>query len=115
MVTSAEAEDKVRAAAKSAPPPGKYTCGVFLRGNFTFTQHITPAAESDDSSVAGTGRSHYDAAKKRLLFDSGKFQSLFGSYEPTAGYPMFRLTSRDDMKESEYTRGWRSQVCSGKY
>ena len=115
MVTSAEAEDKVRAAAKSAPPPGKYTCGVFLSGSFTFTQYITPAAESDDSSVAGTGRSHYDAAKKRLLFDSGKFQSLFGSYEPMAGYPMFRLTSRDDMKESEYTRGWRSQVCSGKY
>ncbi len=115
MVTSAEAENKASAAAKSPPPPGKYTCGVFLSGNFTFTQYVTLTAGSYDSSVAGTGRSHYDVAKKRLLFDSGKFQSLFGSYEPTAGYPMFRLTSRDDMKESEYTLSWRSQVCSGKY
>ena len=54
-------------------------------------------------------------AKKRLRFDGRKFQALFGSYEPTSGYLMFRLTSRKDMKVSEYTRAWRSQVCSGKY
>ena len=115
MVTSAEAEDKLAAAAKSAPPLGKYTCGVFLGGQFTFTQSVTLSASSYDSSMAGAGRYHYDLANKRLLFDSGKFQSLFGGYEPQASYPMFRLSSRSDMKASDYTRSWRSQVCSGKY
>jgi len=115
MVTSAETEDKVKAAAKRAPPPGKYTCGVFLSGNFTFTQYVTLTAGSYDSSIAGNGRQHYDVAQKRLLFDSGKFRAFFGSYEPTSGYPMFRLMSREDIKESEHTRAWRSQVCSGKY
>ena len=115
MITSAETEDKVKTAAKSAPPLGKYTCGVFLSGNFTFTQYVTLTSGSYDSSVAGSGGYHYEVASKRLLFDGGKFQTLFGSYEPAAGYPMFRLTSWADMKESEYTRSWRSQVCSGKY
>ena len=115
MVKSAEAEGKATAAAKNPPPPGKYTCGVFLSGRFTFTQYVTLSAGSYDSSVAGPGRYQYDAASKRLLFDSGKFQPLFGSYEPQATYPMFRLSSRNDMKESEYTRNWSSQVCSGKY
>ena len=115
MIKTAEAEDKVTAAAKIAPPPGKYTCGVFLGGQFTFTQSVTLSSGSYDSTMAGVGRYHYDVATKRLLFDSGKFQSLFGGYEPQATYPMFRLSSRDDMKESDYTRAWRSQVCSGKY
>ncbi|MBI4891261.1 MAG: hypothetical protein HY821_11605 [Acidobacteria bacterium] len=103
------------AGGKAAPPPGKYTCGVFLSGRYTFTQYVTLSAGAYESSVAGTGTYHYDAATSRLLFDTGKFEPLFGSYEPTPNYPLFRLSNRTDMKESDYTRSWRSQVCSGKY
>jgi hypothetical protein len=94
------------------PPPGKYTCGVFLSGRFMFTQYVTLTAGEYKSSTGPSGKFHYDAASKRLLFDTGNFQPLFGSYEPTPNYPMFRLSSRTDMAESDYTRAWRSQVCS---
>lgn len=111
----AYAEEKAAATAKNPPPPGKYTCGVFLSGHFTFTQYVTLSSGTYESSVGGGGKFHYDAASKRLLFDTGKFQPLFGSYEPTATYPMFRLSARDDMKQSDQARAWRSQVCSGKF
>lgn len=39
----------------------------------------------------------------------------FGSNEPQTGYPMFRLSAREDAKQSDHTRRWRSPVCSGKY
>jgi hypothetical protein len=101
------------AAPPATPPPGKYTCGVFLSGRYTFTQYVTLSGNSlYESSTGVSGKYHYDAAAKRILFDSGKFQPLFGSYEPTPTYPMFRLSSREDMDKSDYTRAWRSQVCS---
>jgi hypothetical protein len=115
MLKAAGGDNKSTAAPKNSPPDGKYTCGVFLSGRFTFTQYVSLSGGSYESSVAGSGRYHYDAGSRRLLFDSGKFQPLFGTYEPQPTYPMFRLSSRDDAKESEYTRNWRSQVCSGKY
>ena len=115
MIRAAEGNNKPTAAPGNSPPAGKYTCGVFLSGRFTFTQYVSLSAGSYESSVAGAGKYHYDAASKRLVFDSGTFQPLFGSYEPQPTYPMFRLSSRADAKESEYTRNWRSQVCSGKY
>jgi hypothetical protein len=115
MVKSANEDAKAASAAKNPPPPGKYTCGVFLNGRFTFTEYVTLSAGSYQSSTAGSGRYHYDPASKCLLFDSGKFQPLFGSYEPKAAYPMFRLSAREDMKASDYARAWRSEVCSGKY
>jgi hypothetical protein len=115
MVKNAGNEEQTAAKAKNPPPPGKYTCGIFLSGRFTFTQYVTLSPASYESSVAGSGNYHYDAGTKRLLFDSGKFTPLFGSYEPQETYPMFRLSSRTDMQKSEYTRNWRSQVCSGKY
>jgi hypothetical protein len=96
----------------ATPPSGKYTCGVFLSGRYTFTQYLTlKDAGAYESSTGPTGRFHYETGSKRILFDSGKFQSLFGSYEP-ANYPMFRLSSREDAQQSDYTRAWRSQVCS---
>ncbi len=116
LIKTVDADSGASFTAKNPPPPGKYTCGVFLNGNFTFTQYVTLSAGSYESSTAGAGKFHYDTASKRLLFDSGKFESLFGSYEPKpAAYPMFRLSARQDMKQSDYTRAWRSQVCSGKY
>ena len=115
MLRAAESDKTATAPQKNSPPSGKYTCGVFLNGRFTFTQYVSLSAGSYESSVAGAGTYHYDAGTKRLFFDSGKFQPLFGSYEPQPSYPMFRLSSRNDAKESEYTRSWRSQVCSGKY
>lgn len=113
MVKPADA--KAAGAAKNPPPPGKYTCGVFLNGHFTFTQYVTLSDGSYDSSTAGSGKFHYESTNKRLLFDTGKFQPLFATYDPQPGYPMFRLSAREDAKESDYTRSWRSQVCSGKY
>ena len=103
-----------RAAEVPATPPNtKYTCGVFLSGTYTFTQYVTlKEGGAYESSVAGTGKFHYDTASKRILFDSGKLQPLFGSYEPKT-YPMFRLSSREDATQSDYTRAWRSQICSG--
>ncbi len=99
----------------ATPPFGKYTCGVFLSGGkYMFTQYVTlKDGGSYESSAGPTGKFHYDAASKRILFDSGKFQPLFGSYEPKT-YPMFRLSLRSDAQESDYTRAWRSQVCSTK-
>ena len=98
----------------STPPPGKYTCGVFLSGKYMFTQYVTLKGGEYEASTGPTGKFHYDAGSKRILFDSGKFEPLFASYEPTANYPMFRLSSRTDMAVSDYTRAWRSQVCSEK-
>ena len=115
MVTPADADAKTAANAKNPPPPGRYTCGVFLNGQFAFTQYVTLSRGSYESSTAGSGTFRYDPTSKRLLFESGKFQALFGSYEPQPAYPMFRLSARSDAKESDYTRNWRSQVCSGKY
>ncbi len=94
------------------PPPGKYTCGVFLNGQYTFTQYLTlKDSGAYESSTGPTGRSHYDAASKRVIFETGKFEPLFGSYEPK-DYPFFRLSSREDAQKSDYARAWRSQVCS---
>jgi hypothetical protein len=115
MVKPADADGKAAAAAKNPPPPGRYTCGVFLNGRFVFTQYITLSGGSYESSIAGSGKFHYDSANNRLLFDSGKFQPLFASYERLPAYPMFRLSAREDTRESDYTRSWRSEVCSGKY
>ena len=105
----------VAANVPATPPPGKYTCGVFLSGGtYMFTQYVTlKDGGSYESSAGPTGKYHYDAASKRILFDSGKFEPLFGSYEPKT-YPMFRLSSREDAQQSDYTRAWRSQVCSTK-
>ncbi len=98
----------------ATPPSGKYTCGVFLSGRYTFTQYVTlKDGGSYESSTGASGKFHYDAASKRILFDSGKFQPLFGSYEPKS-YPMFRLSSREDAPKSDAARAWRSQVCSAK-
>src|SRR5260370_23291207 len=100
------------ASVPASPPSGKYTCGVFLSGQYTFTQYVTlKDGGAYESSTGATGRFHYDSASKRIVFDTGKFQPLFGSYEPK-NYPMFRLSSREDAQQSEYTRAWRSQVCS---
>lgn len=96
----------------ATPPDKKYTCGVFVQ-NFVFTQYITLKDGAYESSTGAKGKFHYDSAKKRILFDSGKFQPLFGSYESTPNYPMFRLSSREDAAQSDYTRAWRSQICSG--
>ncbi|MDQ6760093.1 MAG: hypothetical protein M3Z32_09545 [Acidobacteriota bacterium] len=99
--------------AQAGPPHTKYTCGVFVQ-SYVFTQYLTLKDDGTyESSIGPTGKFHYDAASKRILFDSGKFEPLFGSYEPKT-YPMFRLSSREDMVKSDYTRAWRSQVCNGK-
>lgn len=101
----------IAADAPAAPPNAKYTCGVFLR-TYVFTQYLTlKAGGTYESSTGATGKFHYDAGSKRISFDSGKFQPLFGSYEPK-DYPMFRLSSREDAAQSDYTRAWRSQICS---
>ena len=101
----------IAADAPATPPNAKYTCGVFLR-TYVFTQYVTlKAGGTYESSTGATGKFHYDAGSKRISFDSGKFQPLFGSYEPK-DYPMFRLSSREDAAQSDYTRAWRSQVCS---
>ena len=98
--------------APATPPNTKYTCGVFVQ-KYLFTQYVTlKDGGTYESSVGPTGKFHYDAASKRLIFDTGKFQGLFGSYEPK-NYPMFRLSSREDANQSDYTRAWRSQTCSG--
>ena len=104
----------VMAADPPATPPNiKYTCGVFVQ-TYVFTQYLTlKDGGTYESSVGPTGKFHYDAGSKRLIFDTGKFQGLFGSYEPTKNYPMFRLSSREDAAKSDYTRAWRSQTCSG--
>jgi len=95
----------------ATPPNTKYTCGVFLR-NYVFTQYVTlKDGGTYESSTGVTGKFHFDSGSKRIIFDSGKFQPLFGSYEPK-DYPMFRLSSREDAAQSEYTRAWRSQICS---
>lgn len=95
----------------ATPPNAKYTCGVFLR-SYVFTQYLTLKDNGTyESSTGAAGKFHYDAATKRILFDTGKFQDLFGSYEPK-DYPMFRLSARDDAAKSDFTRAWRSQVCS---
>jgi len=99
--------------APATPPHTKYTCGVFLGGKYTFTQYLTLKDGGNyESSTGVSGKFHYDAASKRILFDSGKYEALFGSYEPKA-YPMFRLSAREDAAKSDYARAWRSQVCSG--
>jgi hypothetical protein len=103
----------IAADAPATPPNTKYTCGVFVQ-RYVFTQYVTLRADGTyESSTGATGKFHYDAGSKRILFDTGKFQALFGSYEPK-DYPMFRLSSREDAAKSDYTRAWRSQVCSGK-
>jgi hypothetical protein len=96
-------------------PPGKYTCGVFLSQRFTFAQYVRLKGGEYESSKGPSGGFHFNTGSKKLLFDSGQFQSLFGRYEPTGNYPMFRLSSREDAEKSGYTRAWRSQVCSGHY
>ncbi|HEY6389755.1 MAG TPA: hypothetical protein VIX89_00680 [Bryobacteraceae bacterium] len=96
----------------ATPPNTKYTCGVFLR-SYVFTQYVTlKAGGTYESSTGPTGKFHFDSGSKLIIFDSGKFQPLFGSYEPTKNYPMFRLSSREDAAQSDYTRAWRSQICS---
>ena len=96
----------------ATPPNQKYTCGVFVQ-SYVFTQYVTlKDGGTYESSTGATGKFHYDSASKRIIFDSGKFEPLFGSYEPK-NYPMFRLSSRTDATQSDYTRAWRSQVCSG--
>ena len=96
----------------ATPPNVKYTCGVFLQ-TYVFTQYVTlKAGGTYESSTGATGKFHFDAGSKRIIFDSGKFEPLFGSYEPK-DYPMFRLSSRTDATQSDYTRAWRSQTCSG--
>ena len=98
--------------APATPPNQKYTCGVFVQ-KYVFTQYVTlKEGGTYESSTGATGKFHYDAASKRILFDTGKFEPLFGSYEPK-DYPMFRLSSREDIAKSDYTRAWRSQICSG--
>lgn len=107
-------EEALAEEAAATPPHTKYTCGVFVQ-SYVFTQYLTLKDDGTyESSVGLTGKFHYDAGSKRILFDSGKFAPLFGSYEPTKTYPMFRLSSREDQAKSDYTRAWRSQVCSGK-
>ena len=97
--------------APATPPNAKYTCGVFVTG-YLFTQYLTlKEGGTYESSVGPTGKFHYDPASKRILFDSGKYEPLFGSYEPK-DYPMFRLSSREDASKSDFTRAWRSQICS---
>lgn len=101
------------ASAPATPPNTKYTCGVFVT-SYTFTQYLTLKDDGTyQSSVGPTGKFHYDAATKRILFDTGKFEPLFGSYEPK-DHPMFRLSSREDAAKSDYVRAWRSQICSAK-
>ena len=96
----------------ATPPNTKYTCGVFLR-SYVFTQYVTlNAGGTYESSTGATGKFHFDSGSKRIIFDSGKFLPLFGSYEPNKNYAMFRLSSREDAAQSDYTRAWRSQVCS---
>jgi hypothetical protein len=113
LVAALWAASAAFAAEVSATPPNvKYTCGVFLSGRYTFTQYVTlNEGGTYESSTGASGKFHYDAGSRRILFDSGKFQPLFGSYEPK-NYPMFRLSSREDASQSDYTRAWRSQVCS---
>lgn len=102
----------IAADAPATPPNTKYTCGVFVQ-SYVFTQYVTlKDGGTYESSTGATGKFHYDPGTKRILFDSGKFQPLFGSYEPK-DYPMFRLSSREDAARSDFTRAWRSQVCSG--
>lgn len=115
LFTFAALAGPLAAAPPPTPPNEKYTCGVFLNGAFTFTQYLTLMdGGTYESSTGPKGKFHYDGAAKRILFDSGAFSPLFGSYEPTQTYPMFRLSSRQDAQQSDYTRAWRSQVCSGK-
>lgn len=111
-VLTALAPIAIAADVPAKPPDTKYTCGVFLR-IYMFTQYVTLKDGVYESSTGAKGKFHYDAATKRIIFDSGKFLPLFGSYEPTPNYPMFRLSSREDAAQSDYTRAWRSQVCSG--
>src|SRR5947209_14936337 len=108
------ASTAVSADVPATPPNGKYTCGVFLR-TYVFTQYVTlKDSGMYESSTGAAGKFHYDAASKRILFDSGPFEPLFGSYEPTKTYPMFRLSTRADAAQSDYARAWRSQICSAR-
>ena len=114
LVTMLLLADLAMAEVPAKPPPGKYTCGVFLSGKYMSTQYVTLQGGEYQASTGPAGKYHYYAASKRIFFDSGKFEPLFASYEPTVNYPMFRLSSRTDIAVSDYTRAWRSQVCSGK-
>ena len=107
VLTAVSASIAFPAEAPATPPNQKYTCGVFVQ-KYVFTQYVTLKDGAYESSTGATGKFHYDAALKRIIFDTGKFEPLFGSYEPK-DYPMFRLSSREDVAKSDYTRAWRSQ------
>jgi hypothetical protein len=96
----------------SSPPATKYVCGVFLSGRFTYTQALT--LKNDGTylpSVGAGGRYRYDPASKRVEFQGGNLQELFGRYEPD-NHQIVRLTQREDSAKSSQAQNWRSQVCS---
>lgn len=103
---------QLRAESQAAPPAVKYVCGVFLNNVFTYTQAVTLNKDGTYQPSAGApGRYRYDAASKRIDFEGGKLEGLFGTYEPE-NHQLFRLTAKEDASKSRQTQNWRSQVCS---
>ena len=99
-------------AASAAPPIAKYSCGVFLSGNYTFTQSVILNKDGTyKPSVGAAGRYKYDAATKKIEFDGGNLKDLFGRYE-AENHQIFRLTSKADAAKSVHDQDWRSQICS---
>ncbi|WP_031499914.1 hypothetical protein [Bryobacter aggregatus] len=95
-----------------APPTTKYVCGVYLNNNFTYTQAVVLKTDGTyQPSTGPAGRYHFDPGTKRIDFEGGSFQSLFGLYEPE-NHEIFRLTMREDRAKSPEAQNWRSQVCS---